>query len=157
MSRSIFYMTQTFVENAVKHLARAVSRGESVGEAASGIRRDARKLRRAFASSRGDKGDRREAASKVEEGRQHYNQKRYERAEEAFRDAILSDPSYGLAYTYLGHTLYKTGRTNEAVLYWQQALDKDPGSDGARKASRKLRMMDEKKKAVKEWIDDRQP
>ena len=56
-------------------------------------------------------------------------------AEQAFRDAITSDPGFGQAYVNLGLLLHHAkGNVTEARAVWQQLLAIDPGHALAGKA-----------------------
>jgi tetratricopeptide (TPR) repeat protein len=120
-----------------------------------GVARDTKKLGRVVAGKPKPSEDHRDAGRLVREGREAYNAHNYQTAEEKFRSALLIDKQYALAYTYLGHTLYKQGRTREATGYWRQALQIDPDSKAGAKAMQKLRMMDRKREAVNEWVHDK--
>jgi tetratricopeptide (TPR) repeat protein len=56
-------------------------------------------------------------------------------AEQAFRDAIVRDPSFGHAYVNLGLLLHRAKNDiKEARTVWQQLLAINPGHDVASKA-----------------------
>ena len=56
-------------------------------------------------------------------------------AEQAFRDAIARDPSFGYAYVNLGLLLHRAkDDVASARSVWQQLLDINPGHAGAAKA-----------------------
>jgi tetratricopeptide (TPR) repeat protein len=56
-------------------------------------------------------------------------------AEQAFRDAIVRDPSFGHAYVNLGLLLHKAkNNVNEARTVWQQLLTIHPEHDVSAKA-----------------------
>lgn len=56
-------------------------------------------------------------------------------AEQAFRDAIVRDPSFGHAYVNLGLLLHRAkNNVNEARTVWQQLLTVHPEHDVAAKA-----------------------
>ena len=56
-------------------------------------------------------------------------------AEQAFRDAIARDPSFGHAYVNLGLLLHRAkDNVNEARTVWQQLLTVNPEHDVATKA-----------------------
>jgi tetratricopeptide (TPR) repeat protein len=56
-------------------------------------------------------------------------------AEQAFREAIKHDPSFGHAYVNLGLLLHRAkGNVNEARAVWQELLKINPGHDVATKA-----------------------
>ncbi len=154
MGKKIFRRALTYAKNMGIHAARLVSREESTTDAIVGVARDTKKLGRAVVGKAKPSGDHREADRLVREGREAYNAHNYETAEEKFRSAIIVETKHALAYTYLGHTLYKQGRTREATGYWRQALQLDPDSKAGAKAIQKLRMMDRKRENVNEWVHD---
>ncbi len=122
--------------------------------ALQGVTKDSKKLSQSVAGSL--KGEDHERARKlVRQGRQAYNDRRYAAAEDDFREAIITDPSYAMAYTLLGHTLYQLGRAKEAESYWRRAVDVDPKSEAADKARRKLGMLENQKGTLKRWMQDR--
>lgn len=143
----------SFAKNVGIHATRIVTGRESLKQGFMGVLRDVQKLAR-LAIPGTDNADSKRAIHYVKKGRQAYNQRRYEAAEQAFREAILADSNCALAYTYLGHTLYKTGRYREAIVYWGKAVDIAPGSDAANKAQQKLTMMQQKKSEAASWIED---
>ncbi|MBN2309085.1 MAG: tetratricopeptide repeat protein [Candidatus Hydrogenedentes bacterium] len=155
MSRPLLSSAATYTKNVAKHLGRIVLWAESPADAFRGIARDTAKLKRAFRQGGSiSEGQRHDAKRLVEEGRQVYNQKRYPEAEQIFREAVLADASYALASTYLGYALYKQGRFHEAGVYWNQAIEAEPGSEAARKARSKLKVIKAKTAQVTDWLDD---
>lgn len=96
----------------------------------------------------------RQAKTLVETGRRHFNAHRYEKAEEAFREAINADPHNPWAPAYLGHTLYHLARLDEAMLYWERAIKISPKSKAAALASEKLEVVKNKqRRAADEFYD----
>jgi len=144
----------TLGKNTKIHFARIFTGQEPVVRGLLGIFRDVQKLVR-LAIPNGERADTRRAKHYLNKGRQAYNQKRYESAEQAFREAILADSNCALAYTYLGHTLYKMGRFREAIVYWGKAVDIAPHSEAASKAQEKITMMQQKRSEAASWIEDR--
>ena len=153
MPKDIESYLGAFVGNTFRHLREFVSGRETLGEVLGAFVRDIRKFKRFFRFS-GSSGTNFEARRLVEQGRQHYNQKRYEEAERMFRDAIIEDESYALAHTYLGYVLYKQQRPQEAALYWQQAIEIAPKSEAARKAGEKLKVLRSQKGKIDAWLED---
>ena len=153
MPKDIESYVGAFVRNTFGHLGQFVSGKETLGEMLGAFARDIRKFKRFFRFS-GSSRRQVEARRLVEQGRQHYNQKRSEEAERTFRDAIIEDDSYALAHTYLGYTLYKQKRPQEAALYWQQAIEIAPKSDAARKAGEKLKVLRSQKGKIDAWLED---
>jgi tetratricopeptide (TPR) repeat protein len=140
MSKGILRSAGTALKNAVRG-AVEMSRGQrSLEEARDKLVRDARKLARQFHGDSKDESGywHAESVKLVEEGRKAYNNKHYEKAEGLFRQAITHDASHAWAHTYLGHTLYKLGRTEEAVTAWKHAVKADPSSQAAERAQEKL-------------------
>lgn len=74
----------------------------------------------------------------LNKGKDCYNTRSYEKAEDFFRRALTEDPAYARAHAYLGNALYKQGRPEEAVEEWQKAVICEPDSDAARKAQEKI-------------------
>lgn len=85
-----------------------------------------------------ERGRHKEAVAILEKGRKAYNAKNYSRAEEYFRQAILTDESYSKAHYYLGLALYKLNDSQGAVRAWTRATEVDPGGSMGLKAERKL-------------------
>ena len=79
----------------------------------------------------------------LRQGREAYNAKDYRRAETLFRDAIVQDGLYAKAYLYLGHSLYKQGRGDEAVGAWRNAVQTGEGSEAAKEAEAKIRYFEQ--------------
>ncbi len=67
-------------------------------------------------------------------GQSQYRVRNWADAESAFRDtAVSGDPALEQASLYnLGNTAYRQGKLDEAVAYYQQALERDPGDEDAR-------------------------
>ncbi len=145
--------TRTFIKNVVKHGKWIITRNESVGEAIEGIRKDSKKLAKTVATGAPTTGGK-TARKLTEEARHAYNEHRYESAEELLRTAIVEDPKYALAFTYLGHTLYKQKKVEEAVRYWTKATIVDPESDAAAKAQRKITMAGKQHKQLNTWLNE---
>jgi len=153
MPKDIESYLGAFVGNTFRHLREFISGRETLGEILGALVRDVRKFKRFFRFS-GSSRTKVEARRLVEQGRQHYNQKRYEEAEKIFRDAIIEDESCALAHTYLGYVLYKQQRLQEAALYWQQAIEIAPKSEAARKAGEKLKVLRSQKGEIDAWLED---
>ncbi|MBW7866524.1 MAG: tetratricopeptide repeat protein [Candidatus Hydrogenedentes bacterium] len=71
-------------------------------------------------------------------GTERYNRHEYLKAEEAFMKALEEDPGYARAHLYLGNTLHKLGRQEEAAAQWKKAVIVEPDSESAEKARQKL-------------------
>jgi tetratricopeptide (TPR) repeat protein len=143
--------TKTFLKNVAKHATWVVKREESIGEAIAGIRKDSRKLAKTVKSGTPSSGGK-YARKLTEEARHAYNEHRYDEAEELLRSAIVEDTNYALAYTYLGHTLYKKNRVEEAIRYWTKATMVDPDSEAAQKAQRKIQVIAKQNSKMNAWI-----
>ena len=67
-------------------------------------------------------------------GASHYKMKNYEEAENAFRSAILNGdkPLRARAYYNLGNVAFRQGKLQEAIEYYQSALDHDPNETDAK-------------------------
>jgi hypothetical protein len=154
MSRGLISSVKAYMKNSVIHVWRIIARKETARQAAERMSRDRIKLHRAMEGRSKNKG-REEAKKLIKAGRQAYNDRLYERAEQKFRDAIALDNSLALAYTYLGHTLYKLDRMEEAVRYWTRAVELSPDSEAASKARKKLMMAERKMNEVRAWIDEK--
>ncbi|MBI4556473.1 MAG: tetratricopeptide repeat protein [Candidatus Hydrogenedentes bacterium] len=154
MVKSVFSNAKTFAKNVGKHVGRVILRRETTGDAIEEVRRDAQKMRTSVRDVAG-KGDRKSAAHLTEEGRCSYNVKDYVSAEEFFRQAIRVDEKYALAYTYLGHTLYKKGKFRDAATMWRRAIVLEPDSDAAAKARRKLQHLEHAEERFKHQVEDR--
>jgi tetratricopeptide (TPR) repeat protein len=107
-------------------------------EALDGFVDESRRLGRAIKDVRSPH-DHHAAAQLLERGRRAFNEKDLKRAEDYFRRALIEDPHYALAHTYLGVVLYKQERLREAILCWNKAVELDPGSDAAHRAERHLK------------------
>ncbi len=144
----------TVFKNIFIHLGRFFSGREGFGTSVGGIAHDFRKLFHTLLRKKEGEDEKR-AKRYVKKGRLAYNQRRYEAAENAFREAILADAKCAIAYTFLGHTLYKMGWYREALVYWGKAVDIAPGTDAANKAQEKILFMKQKRNEANAWIEDR--
>jgi tetratricopeptide (TPR) repeat protein len=154
MKRNVVSGAVTYMKNVGKHARRVVAREETVWEACSGIMRDGRKLAR-LARHTHASVDRKQAMALVRKGRDAYNQANYRDAQERFHEAILADPNYALAYTYLGNAYYQMSRFDEAIGAWRRALRAEPGSDGAAKAQAKLDHIEQSTARTIQELQDR--
>jgi tetratricopeptide (TPR) repeat protein len=127
-----------FNRNLVRHLHCVLRRRQTFAEAKAQVKRDAQKLARRAGIGAPPEGNRRKAVHLSRQGRHAYNTRQYSEAEKLFEQAADADPTYALAYTYLGHSLYKQGRQKEAEAAWQKASDVEPDSAAASKARKKL-------------------
>ncbi len=141
-----------FFRNCISHVKRLARRKESAGDVMKAVRKDARYLARGLAEG-GDSEGRKQAYRVVKKGREAYNARDYLRAEDLFRQAILVDGRYSLAFTYLGYALYQQGRRTEAMTYWAKACEIDPDSEAAKKARLKMQVVANQKADIERWID----
>jgi tetratricopeptide (TPR) repeat protein len=154
MAAKFFKSIRTFGKNISRHASNVLRRRESARDALSGVASDMRKLGK-HAANPNAAFKRKEARKLLEQGREAYNAKNDAVAEEKFREAMMADDTWALAYTYLGNALYRQGRTNEALSNWRRAVVIEPDSEGAARAQRKLQRLARKKKAMNSWLDDR--
>ena len=153
MAKGVKDTVRTFLHNLGIHAKWVLTGKEKAGHALKGVTKDSRKLSQSVAGSlKGHDHDR--AVVYVKQGRRAYNDRRYTVAEEEFREAIITDPSYALAHTLLGHTLYQLGRPKEAATYWERAIEIDPKSEAADKARRKLAMLENQMSPVRQWMKE---
>ena len=92
----------------------------------------------------GTSPQRKDAMRCVNQGKNSYNARNYLDAEKAFMQAISEDPGYARAHYYLGNTLHKLNRPEDAVIEWQRAINVDADSEVAAKAQKKLDMISAK-------------
>lgn len=156
MSKGILRSTKSYVKNAGIHVWRVITRVESVGDALDGVRKDTSKLRGAASRhERPSRADQSEAKRLLNEGRQAYNGGDYEKAEKFFRASLIEDKRYAWAMTYLGHSLYKQNRRDDAVEAWNKAVDLAPDSDAAAKARKKLQHVAKQQTRLHRELDER--
>ncbi|HRI89621.1 MAG TPA: hypothetical protein PLJ47_12210 [Candidatus Hydrogenedentes bacterium] len=147
MDKHVSKTARTLLKNVATRLKRVALGRESLRDAFDGITDDADRLKRAAKGAKAP-GSHHKASQYVEKGRRAYNDKNYEMAEDFFRRAIIEDPQYALAFTYLGSTLYNLQRISDATHMWMKAIELEPGSDAARKAEQRLRKVKSRKDAV---------
>lgn len=147
MDKDVAKTAKTVLKNVGKHAKRVLFGRESIRDAIDGISGDADRLKRAAKGAKAP-GDHKRAAQYVEKGRRAYNEKDWARAEDCFHQAIIEDPNYALAYTYLGSTYYQQQRISQATSMWTKAIAIDPGSDAAAKAQQRLRRVQQRKEQV---------
>lgn len=154
MSRSLLQDLKTLVKNVFKRLRFVLSRRKTVRRALSGVVSDVKKLRVHVGAQHAT--ERRKAALKyVKQGRTAYNAKNDAHAEKMFREAVAVDETCALAYAYLGNSLYRQGRTDDAEVSWRRATMVEPASEGAEKALHSLQRLARKKKAYMDQLDDK--
>lgn len=147
MDKHLAKNAKTLLKNVGKHAKRVFMGRESIRDAVGGVAGDIDRVKRVAKGMRAP-GNHHRAAQLVEKGRKAYNEKDYERAERYFHEALVEDPRYGLAYTYLGSTFYQLQRIREATMMWTKAIEIDPSSDAAYKAEQRLRRVKARKDAV---------
>lgn len=137
MARSVlatsFRCIGDIVRDCWRFLRRQMSAGEVLRAWVSHIRTAWSDIRRPPTTE-----DRKLAMHRLNEGIRLYNQKRYDEALRAFKDAVSEDPNYGRAHLYHGNTLYKLHRQEEALAEWERTVRVDPHSEAADKAREKL-------------------
>lgn len=144
MSKNFRSSAKTFAKNVSIHLRRVFQRRETCREAWADVAQDAHRLKRALLA-RIESESRQEATRLLEQGRLEYNIRDYESAEDYFKRAIQADRGYGLAYTFLGYALYKQGRMDDAVRFWQKAIKVEPDSEAASRARKKIQYIEKSK------------
>jgi len=154
MGKGFFSSAKSYAKNIGKHVGWLIVRREGPRQAMRGLAQDSKKLGRSLKRAT-TTGDHDEAIRLVRKGRELYNGGLFEDAERVFRDAVRADKHCALAYTYLGHALYKQERVKAAVTLWNKAIDAAPGSDAAEKARRKIAMVDGQKRTIKKWVEER--
>ncbi|MBX7258272.1 MAG: tetratricopeptide repeat protein [Candidatus Hydrogenedentes bacterium] len=154
MGKSLFRSASTFARNVATHGKRLLLRQETLDDVVESVSKDTDKLKRAVKNAKSE-GRYLEATRLTEKGRRAYNEKNFAKAEEYFRQAIVSDATYPLAYTYLGSALYKQEKVRDATQYWLQAIKLAPGSDAAARAEKHLHAIKLKKEEVIAELEDR--
>lgn len=155
MKKGFIGSAKSYTKNVGKLLVRVATRKKPPSEALEQLKKDTRKLKHTLTRREGPTGNRKEAARFVEDGRQAYNGGHYNRAESYFKRALIEDDSNAWAFTYLGHSKYKQGRRDEAVAFWERAIECEPDSDAARKARKKLQHVAKTKHRVAHELEDR--
>ena len=155
MRRNAISTTTRYLKNVALHLRMIVKRKETIAEAKTRLRRDYEKLVHHVVGP-GEKAQQHKSAARLaEKGRQYYNAGKYGKAEECFRQAILTDPQYVLPMTYLGHTLHKMGKFVEAEAAWKRAHGLDPTCEAGLDALRKLQHLSHQRAQVVETLEAR--
>jgi len=72
-----------------------------------------------------------EAYNLYEQGYNYYEGKNYDRATDAYREAIRLNPSFVDAYYWLGRVYFETGDYNQAIQNYQEVLEQDPDNSKA--------------------------
>jgi tetratricopeptide (TPR) repeat protein len=154
MAKGFFGSVKSFSKNLLAHAKLLMSRQESLGDAMRDIRRDSKKLK-ATVVEIDLTSPHAKAVQMVKNGRIKYNNHDYETAEKCFRGALLEDPDYTLALTYLGHALYKLGRATDAAVFWKRAVVKDPDSPAGQKAKEKLEHLENRTANLVSSLEER--
>ena len=95
------------------------------------------------------------AAKALNKGRKEYNEKRYGKAEELFREATELDERYALAHYFVGLAMYKVDDADAAVRSWKRAIEVDPNSEAASKAERKIDHVRMRASEVVDYLKER--
>lgn len=125
-----------------KHISRLCRRQETVSEAGAKILTATQRLAKGAFSPHAE-ARHRQAVDCVQQGVKHYNAKRYDAAEEAFRKALDFDEEYGRAHLYLGNALYKRQQHQQGVWHWRRTVEVEPHSAAAEAARKKLAHIEE--------------
>ena len=149
MARSLTHDRQVFVANLWKRVKRVAQRREPPMDAIRGIGEDFHKLRHGYKVSRRS-DEEKEARRLLKKGRKAYNEKNYSDAENYLMRALEHDEQLAWAHCFLGYTLYKLGRPDEATNHWNRAVVCDPNSDAADKARKKLEGLNAKRRETLE-------
>ena len=145
MAKGFLSSAKTYAKNLGIQTGRVVKGQASLGDAGKQLGSDTNKLIRAAS---GGSSYHPESKELVDQARQLYNDKHYERAEEVFRMSLMFDDRNPWAFTYLGHTLYKLGRRNEALASWRRAIKVNPKSKAAEKARGQIDKLERKEAQV---------
>lgn len=154
MSKKLVSKAKSYAKNITLHALRVAKRTETPRDAIKGLSRDTVKLKRAIKTAT-TPVSRKEAVDLTKAGREAYNHKNYKTAERIFREAIDVDPTYALAYTFLGHTMYKRGQTSSAVKFWNKAIEAEPNSPAAAKARKKIQHVEKSRLKTSSQISKR--
>ena len=100
--------------------------------------------------------DHKKASRFLEHGRKCYNEKKYKKAERYFQQALDADGLYPLAHYMMGIIFLRRDDTRSALRYFEQAIKIDPASDVARKADKKIELINAKVQNVIQALEDRQ-
>ena len=83
----------------------------------------------------------------------HYNQRRYELAEEHYRKATLADPEYALAFFDLGNVLDEMQRLAEATAAYQKAVALVPQyADAHYNLALAYERQGQRRRALRHWL-----
>jgi tetratricopeptide (TPR) repeat protein len=93
------------------------------------------------------------AASSINLGTIHYNQREYELAEKYYRRATVADPEYALAFFDLGNVLDELGRLNDAVAAYQRAISLVPHyGDAHYNLALAYERQGQRRRALRHWL-----
>jgi tetratricopeptide (TPR) repeat protein len=83
----------------------------------------------------------------------HYNQRRFERAEEHYRRATEADPEYALAFFDLGNVLDEMQRLTEATVAYQKAVALVPQyADAHYNLALAYERQGQRRRALRHWL-----
>jgi tetratricopeptide (TPR) repeat protein len=86
-------------------------------------------------------------------GTVHYNQRRYELAEEHYRKATIADPEYALAFFDLGNVLDEMQRLAEATAAYQKAVALVPQyADAHYNLALAYERQGQRRRALRHWL-----
>lgn len=155
MAKGFLGSAKSYTKNLGKLFWRVATREEAASDVLDHLKRDTQKLKHSMERRDSSKGNHKAASRLVDDGRLAYNGGHYGQAEDYFRRALIEDHTYTWAYTYLGHSLYKQGRRDEAVVEWERAIKCDPDSDAANKARRKIQHVEKSKYRTAQELEER--
>jgi tetratricopeptide (TPR) repeat protein len=138
MAEGFLPSAKNYVKNLSIHLRLFLRRKESLREVWQRVARDAKRTAEPVVDI-DLSTPRARAVQLVKSGRTKYHARDYETAEKCFRSALLEDPRFTLALTFLGNALYKQGHHDDATAAWQRAYTLEPTSDAGLKAYQKLK------------------
>jgi tetratricopeptide (TPR) repeat protein len=128
--------------------------GNRIGALVSAVRPGAKKPGPRKKKSKGSENHRL-AAKTLNKGRKEYNQKRYGKAEEFFREATELDDNYALAHYFVGLSMYKVDDADAAIRSWKRAIEVDPHSEAASKAQKKIQHVHSRASEVVDYLESR--
>jgi tetratricopeptide (TPR) repeat protein len=128
--------------------------GNRIGALLSAVRPGAKKPGSGKKKSKGN-GNHRLAAKTLNKGRKEYNQERYRKAEEFFREATELDDNYALAHYFVGLSMYKVDDVDAAIRSWKRAIEVAPHSEAASKAQKKIQHVRSRASEVVDYLESR--
>jgi len=156
MAKGFFSTLKTYRKNVVGHVRYVASGKETLGHAVKEVRSDSGKLLHSVSKkTKGENSAHKRAVQFTKQGREFYNNRNFEKAERAFRNAAVEDPAYARPLLFLGNTLYKMSRASEAVVAWRRAYEAEPSSEVGQEAQRRIELMEKQKNDVVKQLEER--